>query len=154
MESTTDTPSLRRVPPGPSSWPLLGNVPDMRAAGDMAVYFDRLWRAHGDTFRFKLFGTNAVVVTHPESLKQVLSTRRDRYVKGKVYDTARSVLGRGLVTLDGDAWKARRALAQPAFHRQSLAKLAAIMTESGAHFLNGLVTRAAGGPLEIDAHRE
>jgi cytochrome P450 len=126
----------------------------MRAAGDMAAYFDRLWRTHGDTFRFKLFGTNAVVVTHPEALKQVLSTRRDRYVKGPVYDNVRTLLGDGLVTLEGDSWKARRALAQPAFHRQSLAKLTAMMARAGARSLDALAARAASGPLEIDAHRE
>ena len=154
METTDSASFTRRVPPGPSSWPLLGNVLDMRAAGDMAAYFDRLWRAHGDTFRFKLFGTNALVVTHPEALKQVLSTRRDRYIKGKIYDTARGMLGQGLVTLDGDGWKSRRALAQPAFHRQALARLTGIMAHSGARALDELATRVSAGPLEIDAHRE
>jgi cytochrome P450 len=154
MQTTAGAAALRGVPPGPSSWPVLGNLPDMRAAGDMASYFDRLWRAHGDTFRVKLLGTNAVVVTHPEALKQVLSTRRDRYVKGNVYDGVRNLLGNGLVTLEGDAWKARRTLAQPAFHRQSLAQLTAIMARSGARSLDNLAARAANGPIEIDAHRE
>jgi cytochrome P450 len=154
MQNIASAPVQHHVPPGPSSWPLVGNVLDMRAAGDFAAYFDALWQAHGDTFRIRLFGTNAIVVAHPEALKHVLSTRRDRYVKGKTYDTARSVLGSGLVTLEGDAWKARRALAQPAFHRQSLAKLTAVMARSGARFLDDLAARAAGGPLEIDAHRE
>ena len=154
MQTTASSAALRGVPPGPSSWPLLGNLPDMRAAGDMAAYLDCLWRTHGDTFRIKLLGTNAVVVTHPEALKQVLSTRRDRYVKGHVYDGARNLLGNGLVTLEGDAWKTRRTLAQPAFHRQSLVKLAAIMARSGARSLDDLCARADRGPIEIDAHRE
>jgi cytochrome P450 len=150
----TTAAAVRPAPPGPSSWPVLGNVPDIRAAGDMPAYFDSLWRKHGDTFRFKLFGTNAVVVTHPEALKQVLSTRRDRYVKGRAYDSVRTLLGNGLVTLEGDAWKARRTLAQPAFHRQALAKLTAIMARTGARSLESLVARAGNGPIEIDAHRE
>jgi cytochrome P450 len=151
METTAE---ILRDPPGPSSWPLVGNVLDMRAAGDMVVYFDRLWRAHGDTFRFKLFNTNTVVVAHPEALKRVLSTKRDRYAKGKIYDSVRSVIGDGLVTLDGDAWKSRRALAQPAFHRQALAKLSETMVASGARFLDDLAARVGGGALEVDAHRE
>ena len=151
---TISSAALRGAPPGPSSWPLLGNLPDIRAAGDMASYLDRLWRTHGDTLRIKLLGTNAVVIAHPEALKQVLSSRRDRYVKGHIYDSAREFLGNGLVTLEGDAWKARRNLAQPAFHRQSLAKLAAIMARSGARSLDSLGARAEGGPIEIDAHRE
>lgn len=154
MDTSGSTSTLRRVPPGPASWPVLGNIPDVRAAGDMALYLDRLWREHGDTFRLKLFATNAVVVTHPEAHKQILSARRDRYIKGKIYDSARALLGNGLVTLEGDAWKARRALAQPAFHRQALAKLTAVMARSGAIFLDDLAARAAGGPIAIDAHRE
>ena len=140
--------------PGPSSWPLVGNVLDVRAAGDIAAYLDELWRKHGDTFRFKLFGQSMLAVVHPESLKQVLSSRRERYVKGRAYDNVRRLLGEGLVTLEGDAWKARRTLAQPAFHRQSLAKLTTIMVRSGARFLDDLAARCAGGPLAIDAHRE
>jgi len=95
MEPTAAVSPTGRVPPGPSSWPLLGNLPDMRAAGDMANYFDLLWRRHGDTFRFKLLGTNAVALAHPEALKHVLSVRRERYVKGPIYDSVRSVLGKG-----------------------------------------------------------
>jgi cytochrome P450 len=154
MQNIATASAAAGVPPGPSSLPLLGNLLDMRAAGDFAAYFDALWRAHGDTVRFKLFGTNALVVAHPEALKQVLSTRRDRYVKGKIYDTVRGVLGLGLLTLEGDAWKSRRALAQPAFHRQSLVKLTAIMASSGARFLDDLAARAEGRPLPIDFHRE
>jgi cytochrome P450 len=154
MVSAADNPALRRPPPGPSSWPFLGNLLDFRAAGDAATYFDRLWRTYGDTVRFKLLGTNAVLVSHPDALKQVLSTRRERYIKGKIYDSPRGILGDGLVTLEGDPWKARRAMAQPAFHRQSLAKLTAVMARSGARFLDDLAARASSGPLEIDAHRE
>src|SRR5271170_1159314 len=69
METNASAPTTRRVPPGPSSLPLVGNLLDIRAAGDMAAFFDRLWKTHGDTFRFKLFGTDALVVAHPEALK-------------------------------------------------------------------------------------
>jgi cytochrome P450 len=129
-------------------------VIDVRAAGDLASYVDRLWRAHGDTFRFRLFGMHAVVVSHPEALKQVLSTRRDNYVKGNAYDSVRKIVGQSMLTLEGDAWKTRRALAQPAFHRQALAKLTAVMVRTGARFLDDLAARAGDQPLEIDAQRE
>ena len=153
MTTVAGIPEVSRVPPGPWSWPLAGNVPDMRAAGGLLAYKDRLWRRYGDTFRVKLFRTNAIVVVHPDALKQVLSTNRARYAKGTIYDSARAMLGNGLVTLDGGPWKARRTLAQPAFHRQSLAKLAEGMTCAGARFLDDLAVRVAGGPLEIDVHR-
>ncbi len=148
--------SARATPlaPGPSSWPIVGNLLDLRAAGDLVKFCEPLWRAHGDVFRFKLLGTNVTVVTHPEALKHVLSSRREKYVKGKIYDSARSVLGDSLVPLEGDAWKARRALMQPSFHRRELMKLTAIMAERGARFFDGLLERAGGAAIAIDAHRE
>jgi cytochrome P450 len=153
MQPTT-VPTVLRTPPGPSSWPLVGNLADVRAAGDMAAYMDGLWKKHGDTFRFKLLGKNVVAVVHPEAVKQVLSTHRDRYYRGSVFDSVRTLVGNGLVTLDGDAWKARRALAQPAFHRQSLVKLADIMSRTGARTFDALAARVGDGALEIDIHRE
>jgi cytochrome P450 len=151
---TSLTPTEIRRPPGPSSWPLVGNVLDVRAAGDLVAYLEDQWRAHGDTFRFKLLGTRPIVLSHPEALKHVLSTRRERYAKGKIYDAARSILGTSVLTLEGDAWKTRRALAQPAFHRQALARLTTIMARTGARFLDDLAARVGDGSLEIDAHRE
>jgi cytochrome P450 len=127
-------------------------VLDMR--GDLLGYLDGLWRIHGDVFRIRLFGANTVVVAHPEAMKRILSTRREKYVKGRIYDSARQVLGNGVLTLEADAWKSRRALMQPSFHRQALAKLTLTMAESGARCLDGLLARAAGGALPVDAHRE
>jgi cytochrome P450 len=122
--------------------------------GDLLRYLDGLWRTHGDVFRIRLFGANTVVVAHPEAMKRILSTRREKYAKGRIYDSARKVLGDGVLTLEADAWKSRRALMQPSFHRQALAKLTATMAESGARCLDALAVRAAGAALPIDAHRE
>jgi cytochrome P450 len=152
MVSAVSLPA--RVPPGPSSWPVVGNLLDLRAAGDLVKFSEPLWRKHGDVFRFKLLGTPVIAVAHPEALKRILSSQREKYVKGKMYDSVRSVLGDSLVPLDGDAWKARRALMQPSFHRRELMKLTAIMAETGARFFDGLLARADGGVLEIDAHRQ
>jgi hypothetical protein len=38
MQTTASVAALRGVPPGPSSWPFLGNLPDLRAAGDMSRF--------------------------------------------------------------------------------------------------------------------
>jgi cytochrome P450 len=143
-----------RSPPGPRAWPVLGHLLGVRAAGDFLSYLDPQWRAHGDVFRFQVLGRNAVVLAHPEAMKQVLSTRRDRYTKGSVYDGVRRVMGDGVLTLESDGWKRRRAILQPTFHRQSLAKLAVIMVESGARFFDELTLRAAKGSIAVDAHRE
>jgi hypothetical protein len=51
------------------------------------------------------------------AFERVLVGHERRYVKGNVYDAPRELLGMGLVTLEGDAWKERRRLMQPHFHR-------------------------------------
>ncbi len=150
----TDPVLSSRTPPGPRSWPLVGNLLAVRAAGDLLSYLEAQRKVHGDVFRVRIFGRPATVLSHPEAIKHVLSSQRDRYVKGKTYDGVRRVLGDGLVTLERDGWKRRRALMQPSFHRQALAKLTAIMAESGARYFDGLALRANGQPLALDAHRE
>jgi cytochrome P450 len=147
---------LLRDPPGPRSLPFVGHLLGVRAAGDFLSYLEPQWRIYGDVFRFNVLGRNAVVFTHPEAIKQVLSTRRDRYTKGSIYDGVRRVMGDSVLTLDKDAWKRRRAIMQPAFHRQALAKLTVIMAQAGAKFFDALAARgrAGGVPIAVDAHHE
>jgi cytochrome P450 len=140
--------------PGPRLVPLLGDVSGFHAAKNLAAYFERNWRAHGDTFRTKMMGQSLLIVTHPDGHKRVLSSNRANYVKGAAYAGVRRVLGDSLLTLEGDAWKARRSLAQPAFHRRALENLTALMASSGAAFFDGLRARAQGEPLAVEAHRE
>lgn len=146
-------PTAVRQAPGPRPWPLLGNLPGIRAQG-LLPYLAQAWRRFGDVYRVKLGSWNAVVLAHPEALKHVLAARRENYVKGETYDGVRRVVGNGLLALEGEAWKKRRALVQPAFHRPALARLADAMVESGASAYEGLVARAGGRPLTVDMHRE
>ncbi len=145
--------SAARRAPGPRQWPLLGNLHGIRAQG-LLQYLAQQWRAHGDVYRVKLGSWNAVVLAHPEALKHVLAARRDNYVKAETYDGVRRIIGNGLLALEGEAWKKRRALVQPAFHKAGLSKLAESMVDSGATFFDGLSRRAASRPMLVDVHRE
>src|SRR5689334_20711421 len=140
--------------PGPRAWPLIGDPAALRGPRHLLQYLDGCWRRYGDTFRVNVAGNRMLVVAHPDSIKDVLWTKRHNYVKGSVYQNVRRILGDGLLTLEGDAWKTRRQLAQPTFHRRSLEKLAVIMRERGAARLADLQRRAQSGPVQIDAHHE
>ncbi|HKU42790.1 MAG TPA: cytochrome P450, partial [Polyangiales bacterium] len=144
---------LREVP-GPRAWPIIGDPAGLRAARDLIGFYDEYWRRYGDIFRVQFLHVAMVVLTHPDAIKHVLWTHRQNYVKGSAYAGARRVMGDGLLTLEGAAWKARRELEQPAFHRQAIERLTTHMIDSGARFFDGLLARARGGALEIDAHRE
>jgi cytochrome P450 len=141
----------RRTIPGPRQWPVLGNP---GALAGLIPFMERQRHAHGDMFRMRVLSFRAVAFSHPEHMQHVLVTQRDRYVKGNTYDSTRKVLGNGLVTLDGSAWKKRRALAQPAFHRKALEKLAEIMAAKGELYFDDLATRVSKRGATLDAHRE
>jgi cytochrome P450 len=141
----------KRFAPGPRSWPLIGNVGALRG---LLPFMMEQWDEHGDVFRIQLAGMSAVAVVHPDLMSQVLLTKRQNFVKGSVLDSVRSILGDGLVTLEGEAWKERRTLAQPAFHRQSLEKLTTVMAESGARYFERLAARLGPGGGELDMHPE
>ncbi|MFJ8582932.1 cytochrome P450 [Micromonospora sp. NPDC093277] len=140
-------------PPGPKGWSVVGDLPAIWRQG-MVPFFERCWRQHGDVFRFDA-GQNAVVVAHPEGIKRILATRRDNYVKGRSFDGLRRVLGDGLITLEGEQWRARRTIVQPAFHRTALGGITDAMVESGRRYFDGLRDRLdPGGWSSIDAYRE
>lgn len=143
-----------RDAPGPRRWPVIGAPAALGATRDLLGFYETRWRRYGDTFQVPVFGTSMVVVAHPEAIKHVLSTNRENYVKGNIYDGARRIMGDSLLTLEGQAWKARRALEQPAFHRRSIERLATHMVTSGARFFDTWLARARGGTLRVDAHRE
>jgi cytochrome P450 len=133
---------------------VIGDPSALGSAKNLLAYLDDRWHRYGDIFRIHVMGRPMLVITHPNELKDVLWTKRHNYVKGSAYQSTRRILGDGLVTLEGDGWKARRTLAQPTFHRRSLEKLACIMRDRGAAYLGELTRRAHGEPLKIEVHQE
>ena len=62
------------------------------------------------------FGLRSVyVVTAPELLEEMFTTGHKSYVKGLGYDEASPLFGEGLLTADGDTWRAHRKVIGPFF---------------------------------------
>lgn len=144
--------SVRPTPPGPFAWPVVGNIPEITAAGGALQYLEQMWRRYGDLFRV-VMERPSVIVVHPDAIQRVLQTHTQVYVKGQSYDGVRRVIGNGVLALEGAEWKARRALLQPAFHRASLAKLADVMVARGALFFDGLGKEHGSTAFTVDVHR-
>lgn len=160
-EATAARPSTRRQRhhpeparplPGSPAPPVVGHIPRLRREG-MLTMLQRERDEHGDVFALKLGPRPAVVVCHPDAFERVLSGHKRNYCKGRVYDPARLLLGRSLVTLEGDAWRTRRRLAQPYFHRAGLRTLFETMIEVVERNLDDLHRRFPEGG-EIDIHHE
>jgi len=143
----------RRVP-GPHIWPIVGNPAALRAPGDLIGFGEGYWHRYGDIFRVSLFNRSIVVLAHPNAIKYVLCTARENYIRGSVYASTRRLIGDSVLTLEGEAGRARRELQQTAFHRGSVEKLVTQMVASGARHCDALAGRAREGVVAIDAHRE
>ncbi len=121
LASSARYASAREAPSLPAL-PLVGSLPLFSLQGPIPAYV-RAWRRHGDTFRVQLGPRRAIVVIHPDAVAQVLVSERENYVKGDTYKHLRRLTGDGMVTLEGEPWRKRRRLAQPAFHKDSVRAL-------------------------------
>ncbi len=123
--------SARRepLPPGPRTLPVLGSVFDY--AKDPLGFIERCVREYGDVSFAHFLGEPTYLLQNPEHIEHVLVTRNRHYIKDKLLRELLGgrLLGKGLLTNDGDAWLRQRRLMQPAFHRQRLAAYGQVMAE-------------------------
>src|SRR5215472_122479 len=105
-----------KIPPGPRGLPLLGSLPEY--VRDTLGFMTRLARQYGDAARFRLGRMPYYLFNHPDQIEQVLRSRSEHFIKDRPLQVTTSVLGRGLLTSEGDLWRRQRRLIQPAFLAQ------------------------------------
>lgn len=134
-------------PPRAEGLPLVGNA--LRAFRDPLAFLFRSARRYGDVVDLGVPIKRTLLVSHPELIEQVLVRDHKSYVKDWTTRDLGELLGRGLVTSDGDLWKRQRRLMQPAFHRERVAAYGQVMVQMTERTLDGW---AAG--QERDIHEE
>jgi len=98
------------------SHPLLGHLPAFR--DDPLAFLARCMQTGADVVPVRLPLVRAFLLLNPDDIERVLVTDHRQFVKPLWLRTpaVRRLLGRGLVTTDGDSWRAQRRVCQPAFH--------------------------------------
>ena len=116
------------TPPGPKSAnPLLGVLSAFRK--DPPAFLLRNAREYGDLVHFRLARQNAYLVNRPEWIRDILVTHQSNFLKSRVLERAKRLLGEGLLTSEGEFHTRQRRLVQPAFHRDRMAHYGAQMVE-------------------------
>jgi cytochrome P450 len=97
---------------------------------DQLHFLRAVWRAHGDYVRIPTVpGYDIYLLADPAAVEHVLVKNYKNYRKAEfMNEPVRLLLGNGLFSSEGDFWLRQRRLAQPAFLRGAIARLAAPMT--------------------------
>jgi cytochrome P450 len=86
---------------------------------------------HGGVVRLGPLGRRQLyLVSDPAAIRHVLLDNYKNYKKGLNARRLRPILGSGSLLLEGETWRRRRKLVQPAFHRQKIATLATAFVDA------------------------
>ncbi len=97
-------------------------------ARDSLGFVSRAARDHGDVVQWRLGAERFALLSHPDDVRDVLVTHGRLFRKGRGLERAKLLLGEGLLTSEGAFHLRQRRLAQPAFHRERVARYGATMT--------------------------
>src|SRR5271165_6268686 len=108
-----------RRPPGPKPRFIVGNLP---LAGPAPLETFRRWAAeYGDIFYYRAAWLQVYFLNRPDLIEYVLVRNPQNFLKDRVVQNSRWLLGSGLLTAEGDYSKRQRRLIQPAFSSNRIA---------------------------------
>lgn len=87
---------------------------------------------YGGIVHVRLGGLSQFLVSDPDAVRHILVDNAQNYTKGPGYALLATLMGRGLVTSEGEHWRAHRRVVQPALHRDRLAAFVPVMFAAAA----------------------
>jgi len=106
-------------PPGPPGKPLIGHLQVFQR--DPPKFLLEQAQRYGDIVYFRLGPQPAYLLNHPDYVQDVLVTQQSKFMKSRMLQRSKILLGEGLLTSEGALHLRQRRLVQPAFHRERLA---------------------------------
>jgi len=108
-----------------------------------------LFARHGDTYRVFVPSRRSYtyVIHHPDDVKRVLVSNHRNYTKGVGLDRVKILLGKGIMTSEGELWKRQRYMMQPLFHRRVITEFAEVIAQANDRFIARWAGLARAGEL-------
>jgi len=123
-------------PPGPTGVPLLGMGP--RFVRDPLGFTLEMAKNHGD-IACTHFGPRTLIwLNHPRLIEEVFVGQHRACIKDPTTRALIPVLGNGLLTNEGDAWRKQRRLAAPALQPKRITGYTSAMTDCTERFASAL----------------
>jgi cytochrome P450 len=125
----------------------------MRRIGDDPLAFlAEQWHLHGDVVQFPIPSPPTYLVSHPDDARAVLVGRARDVTKATLqYRALSRVTGQGLLTSDNPVWREHRRILQPAFHPDTLPRVAGHTARAASRLVTRLRDLGDGGLVDIDA---
>jgi len=116
-------------------------------APDVLERMIELFSRHGDIYRVLMPARRsyAYVIHHPDDVRRVLVSNHRNYVKGVDRDRIKVLLGRGIMTSEGELWQRQRRMMQPLFHRRVVGEFARIISEANDRLIAQWEVKGARG---------
>jgi cytochrome P450 len=121
-------------PPGPRGRWLAGNLPEYRR--DRLGFLTRCARDYGDMVALRFGPHKLLLVSDPRLIEEVLAAKSGLFIKHFALRLTPILLGRGLLTSEGDFWMRQRRLVQPAFRHDRVAAYGAVMSRCAEQMLD------------------
>ena len=109
------------------------------ATGESLLYLQSGFETYGDIWAIpphadadsaSVAGDQPMLVLNdPDAIHHVLTKRQPDYGKGIGFERVKMLLGDGLIVSDGEHWKKRRRMLQPAFNRHSIGGMSEYIAE-------------------------
>ena len=139
-------------PPGPPA-NLLGFLSFLvfGSPRDLTDIYVSMAREYGDVVRMGAGPWRVYFVSHPDHVKYVLQDNNHNYGKQYAFnELLKQVIGNGLLTSEGEVWRRRRRLAQPAFHRRQIENFATTMVDETTIMLERwAILQRADKPFDV-----
>ncbi len=132
------------LPPGPRL-SLLDQLL-YRPGRNPLVFFPLLARTYGDLVSFRMGGETVVFVNHPDYVRDIFVTNHRNVTKGRGLESAKRLLGQGLLTSEDPVHLRQRRLMQPAFHRDRVAAYGSTMVDYAVRMRDGWTP---GEPIDV-----
>jgi enediyne biosynthesis protein E7 len=120
---------------------------DVGSTDDSLERMTELFARYGDTYRVFVPARRSYtyVIHHPDDVKRVLVGNHRNYTKGLGLDRVRILLGKGIMTSEGELWKRQRYMMQPLFHRRVITEFAQLIAAANERHIDRWEQLAARG---------
>lgn len=141
------TRSAKRVPPGPRGRRLIGSLLEVRR--DRLKFVMQATAEYGDLICFRMGPKRLYLLNHPDHARHVLCDNVANYRKGLGLDEAKPLLGKGLLTSDGELWTSQRRLMQAAFNNKRMDEFGDLMVDAAQSTIERWRQRAPGEQVDL-----